>query len=365
MLRLVYRYCLILMLFFMLLILLVMWSGQFRTQAIVLYSDLRMGGFGLWDIQSQRAYYLATADDLGGNPVTAPAWSPDGSEIAFILRENKQIEGSLTISDNLYLMDAFGRDIHLLLDTHSSATISGMNANPQIIWSPDGQLLAFYQNIFSAPRLWIISRDGQVIADISSNFPEDESSNDLPAEATVFWASDNILYVVSSRDDLQYQTLIPEHGAELSTSQTISLPNEVGSIDMLVASPVRAELLLYDGTEGIIYWLDIANQTVNPVEASRDSDLTALAWSGDGQRIAWIERESRETHIYTLSRNNEVVSYQLPARIASDLSFNLWLSDSSSGVIVRMQRGAYCHNSGTKMICADPDFSFVTWFGVP
>lgn len=366
MIRLVYRYCLILMLLLTLLILLIFWSGQFRTQAVALYSEARYGGIALWDMQSQVAHYLVTDEYLGGGPIAAPATSPDGSEIAFILRENKQIAETLTINDNLYLMDDFGRDVRLLLDTRGSATISGMNADPQIIWSPDGQMLAYYQNMFSAPRLWIVSRDARLITEISSSSLEDESSSALPAGASVFWSADSrTLYLVSLRDELRYQTLLAENGAELSSAQTIHLPDEVTSIDMLVPSPATAEILLYDNSEKRVYLLDIADESISPLEAIQDSELMALAWSDNGRRIAWIERVPGETRIYTLSFDSgDVTAYELPSRIARDVSFNLWLPDNPPGVIVRMQRGSFCHNIGTAMSCSDPDFFAVTWYGI-
>ena len=83
------------------------------------------------------AHFLAMADAGHGY---APAWSPDGKQIAFVLRENlldatADLEaGALT--SNIYIVDLESGQVRAL--THLEGALVEAPA-----WSPDGHLLAF------------------------------------------------------------------------------------------------------------------------------------------------------------------------------------------------------------------------------
>lgn len=85
-----------------------------------------------------RAEYIHVVDGDGSNMAritdgpsldTAPRWSPDGSQIAFVSNR----EGEARFDTDIYVMDADGENIRRVTDTGGGSPA----------WSPDGETIAF------------------------------------------------------------------------------------------------------------------------------------------------------------------------------------------------------------------------------
>jgi TolB protein len=81
-----------------------------------------------------------------------PAWSPDGTKIAF----DSAREGAVSI----FVMDEDGTNITRL--THGSEA----DASPS--WSPDGSRIAFYRDLGNGSHIFLIDVDGNHLREVTS-----------------------------------------------------------------------------------------------------------------------------------------------------------------------------------------------------
>jgi len=89
-----------------------------------------------------------------------PAWSPDGTQLAFI--SNRQIiENTFDGRFNIFIMDANGGNQRLLTD------FGGSSSSPD--WSPDGTKIAFQSTINGDLDIFTISPDGSNLVNLTQN----------------------------------------------------------------------------------------------------------------------------------------------------------------------------------------------------
>lgn len=102
--------------------------------------------------------WIIDADGSNAHPLTRgsrnmrPAWSPDGSTIAFMSDRHAEVDTNLIGTDDgdleIYLMERDGSNVRRL--TECAETAGGP------AWSPDGQRIAF-----SCRGLWVMNADGR------------------------------------------------------------------------------------------------------------------------------------------------------------------------------------------------------------
>ncbi|MEO1286191.1 MAG: hypothetical protein AAFV93_00375 [Chloroflexota bacterium] len=342
--------------------------GRLRYDTLMLYSQPNANGFMIWNLQSERTQQWLPVTSLNLTYISSPTWSPDGGTLAFVGRRTTTHDG-LQVSDNLYLADANGRNAQLLWDTSGSPIRTSSQGTHYIRWSPDGEKIALYLDLYGQPQLWLLTSDGRLLTHLASQSPIDDTPNHLPIGARLLWSADSkTLYIVTIRDGLHYQTLSLSDNTTLSQARQIDLPVEVSITNqsLIALAPLSPELLFVDSdADAINLWhLSLSTQKTTAIDLQATTDVTALAWSPSGEYIGWVGTQSEgASYIETLSLvDGQRERYHLPSAIARDRSYRLWLLDSPTQVVTRMQRGSLCRNIGQAMRCFEPDVFSATWY---
>jgi fimbrial isopeptide formation D2 family protein len=132
---------------------------------------------------------------------SAPAWSPDGTKIAYGKRN------SSTYGDEIYVANADGT---------GSVKVAGnvFNGNRRIAWSPDGSKLAF---IGTGSYIYIVNTDGTSLVKV----PNIAASNDLA------WSPDGSKFAFTDGTNIGVMTLDGLHSWDL-TANSPSINGEKG-----------------------------------------------------------------------------------------------------------------------------------------
>lgn len=134
-----------------------------------------------------------TMDAVGSNVVqltddplyaTSPAWSPDGSRIAFSTLRHDEDPDDDVLRQEIYVMNADGSEVVRLTDDPAS------DGGPD--WSPDGELIAFHSDRNGGSDIYVMNADGSNVVRLT----------DDPGEAySPAWSPDGTMIAfVSQRD---------------------------------------------------------------------------------------------------------------------------------------------------------------------
>ena len=109
--------------------------------------------------------YVMNADGGGVTRLTRylgsdedPAWSPDGSKIAFTSNRNDK-------GDNIYVMNAAGGGVTRLTE--------GWDYDSHPSWSPDGSKIAFESDRTGYGDIYVMNADGTGVTRLTRNAAED------------------------------------------------------------------------------------------------------------------------------------------------------------------------------------------------
>ncbi|MGH2660632.1 MAG: TolB family protein [Actinomycetota bacterium] len=125
---------------------------------IVYDSESREGGQGIWVANADGSEATKLIDDG-----SVPAWSPDGTKIAFARADlGKMVPfgaGSAGTPFYLYVMDADGTNVQRLTD--------GRFSDYSPAWSPDGTQIAFVRYGREGAGLYVINADGSAVRQVA------------------------------------------------------------------------------------------------------------------------------------------------------------------------------------------------------
>jgi len=180
----------------------------------------------------------------------APAWSPDGTRIAF---GRISSDGGFT----LWLMNADGSGVHSL----------GSGLDPY--WSPDGTRIAFSTSPVDLGDLWIMNADGNGRKRLEGGLGGVWSPDGTRIASATDAPGGGVPHLVVARADGSGTT-------------------RLGSGQLPAWSPDGARIAFVSwSAQPAIGVIDPTTGTISTV-ATLETDAHALAWSADGMRLSFI-----------------------------------------------------------------------------
>lgn len=248
-------------------------SADENSRNIIVYSSHRTDSHNIYitnangDEDRFRLTDNENLDQLG------PAWSPDGSKIAFYGRANYRSNG------DIYIMDADGSNIINLTDSPD-------NDDLYPAWSPDGSKIAFHSN--------------------------------QPSE------------VDESRD---FELYIYDLEEESSTQLTFNSVDDFGP-DW---SPDGTQITFYSFDGGLAHIFVINADGTNRQRLTPDNVPNARfpTWSPDGDQLAFHVNDNGFTQIYTM--NSDGSNARPLMQVAVNDSFSDWSRDGNKIIFQREQ----------------------------
>ncbi len=214
-----------------------------------------------------------------------PAWSPDGTQIAFGTFE---FAGS-PCCNSIAIMNADGTNHHKAVN--GTDVGSGYIGGPA--WSPDGTKLAFHVGPDGDSHIWTSNADGSNLTQLTFGAQSDY----FPA-----WSPDGTRIAFESNRQGGYDIYsMKADGSDVQQLTSMDGPEE------LPAWSPDGSRIAFDNhpiTGGYQLWLmdaDGSNQT--KIFGNSSENDTSAAWSPDGTKIAFVSDRDNDSHrkIWTIN----------------------------------------------------------------
>ena len=218
--------------------------------------------------------YIMDAD--GGNvrqltdspeEARAPAWSPDGSQIAFASGPSLGTRG-------VYVMNADGSNVRLLTNRAVPGT--------SLTWSPDGTEIAFERLSGYGPGIYVMNADGGNVRQLTDAWTSNLSPDWSPDGTQIAFSSFDI-YVMDA-DGGNLRRLTDGSGSDWAPAW----------------SPDGTHIAF--SRDGDIYVMDADGGNLRRLTDDQGIDFRP-AWSPDGRWIAFDSNRDGDWDIYVMDAN--------------------------------------------------------------
>jgi len=239
---------------------------------LIAYTSNQSGNLDIWTAQADGTQ----ADNLTPDSLSSdfnPAWSPDGSKIAFVSERNS--------NEDIYVMSAQGAGVMQLTHDASSDEFPA--------WSPDGTKIAYVSN----NDMFVVESDGSSATRLTST-PEQESH---PT-----WAPDGsrVAFARLRYDDSLVGPVSPPSGQiyvmnpDGSGVTRLTRGPPVGADDWPDWSPDGTTILFSRGPN--LYVMDVDGGALHRITNDHHgaSPSARAAWSPDGRKIVFEHSSAGE-----------------------------------------------------------------------
>ena len=170
---------------------------EFRVEDVLWSPDGRYIAFTQWR-ESTEASAFAIGElrvaEVGGNETrlispaltgysrSAPVWSPDSKQIAFVMNDETKLSQRLDeLYSNVYVAEVSSGSVRQLTQFNRAQTLAPL-------WSPDGSMIAFVSSLDSVPErleLWAMKTDGREVHRIDESRSLTVNTN--TAKVAIVW----------------------------------------------------------------------------------------------------------------------------------------------------------------------------------
>jgi Tol biopolymer transport system component len=264
------------------------WTNLTKTivvapvEDLAIFTDVIEARWMLDNLQSANLSFHPAND--GG-----PAWSPDGTQIAF----ESEREGNFEI----YLMAADGT--HPVKLTHHPAGDGGP------VWSPDGTKLAFHSNREGNWEVYVMDVDGSHLVKLTHN-PADDTS---PA-----WSPDGTQIAFHSNREDNWEVYV----MDADDSNPLNLTRNPEAVDRGPAwSPDGKKIAFQSRQEDNIEVYVMDADGSNPLNLTRHPAVDQVpVWSPDGTKLAFHTNRDDNWEVYAIAANgNDLVELRQESEI--------------------------------------------------
>jgi Tol biopolymer transport system component len=255
------------------------------------------------DMDGNSEIYLVDVDgtnlaNLTQNPAadSVPAWSPDGSQIAFASNRDRTNEN---LPDRIFMMNADGSGQH---------SITGdINVFSPLSWSHITNLIAFVR-LEENFNVYVINDDGSNTQQLTQN--EFLSTNNLFGYISIVtWSPDGSQIAFSASRSIDNDQIYVMN-ADGSGLCHLKPDSEFASLGAPAWSPDGNRVAFVSGRDGKndIYVMDVDGTNSQNLTQNSAGDSFFPAWSPNGSQIAFsTDRDGEHLNIYVMNANGSNV----------------------------------------------------------
>ena len=202
-----------------------------------------------------------------------PAWSPDGCKIAFASDRDSEC--------GIYVMDTDGTNV-IPLTSHTA-----LDCNPK--WSPDGSKITFQSDRDGNSEIYVMNADGTNVTKLTSNTAEDRTPAWPPDGCKIAFASD--------RDFIDFKIYVMDtDGTNVIPLTSHTAPATDGTPAWSPDGRKIAFTSYRDNSENI-YVMDADGTNVIQLTMNTAADSNP-DWSPDGSKIAFCSDRDGDYEVY-------------------------------------------------------------------
>ncbi len=278
-----------------------------------------------------RQYENGTTTQLTDDARTfAPAWSPDGSQIAIVRRDEESFS-------NIYVLDRNGDTLRQVTATERTAPERSREAVHEVVWadgpawSPDGTAMVYVSQVLpptaeeSDPALYEYP-----LSIFQASLPADDqdvvNAGDVLLEATAndfqqpAWAPNEqfLAYVDVPRNADEQRQIWLYYPETNETRRYPGMPNNVYDPAWSPDGNWLAFTAVVDGQTDV-WVIGTPERDGEPTRITTTGAARAAAWSPDSSALAFVQIDEQGSNLYVvpLERSGESVRAGTPQQLTT------------------------------------------------